>query len=367
MLAPKISIIVPVYNVEQYLSQCLDSIVCQTLHDIEIITIDDGSTDGSLEILQKYASKDKRIKLVSKKNEGYGQTLNRGLDLASGKYVGIVESDDWIDLDAFENLYDIAEQNDCQVVKSDWYFYYKNLERHNIKANLLPPNDLNHIINPKEKSDIFYVMPSIWSAIYRRDFLNKNKIRFLCTPGASYQDTSFNFKVWATADSVYLTSEAYLHYRQNTNTQSISSTGKVFCVCDEWKEIERFVSVELKKRKESFRLINHVKLLTYMWNLNRLSGIAKNLFLEQFTKEYKEAFYNNGLNKDCFDQKSWTDLMLIIFPNSKKYRFIKKHQKLIKLFFNTKIKRNKKRYYIIYGLVEIYKKRIKRPNFMGTM
>lgn len=102
---PKISIIVPVCNVEKYLSKCLDSIVNQTLKEIEIICIDDGSTDDSGAILDSYSQKDSRIKVIHKKNSGYGNSMNVGMDCAEGEYIGIVESDDCILPEMYEELY----------------------------------------------------------------------------------------------------------------------------------------------------------------------------------------------------------------------------------------------------------------------
>ena len=105
---PKVSIIVPTYNVENYLRECMDSIVGQTLKDIEIICINDGSTDGSLEILKNYAAKDPRIIIVDKKNEGYGVGMNIGLERASGEYIGIVEPDDFVPDNMYEDLYNLS-------------------------------------------------------------------------------------------------------------------------------------------------------------------------------------------------------------------------------------------------------------------
>ena len=101
----KVSIIVPTYNVEQYLPECMESIVGQTLKDLEIICVNDGSTDSSLDILKKYAAADDRIIIIDKKNEGYGRAMNDGLDRATGEYVGIVEPDDYVDLHMYEDLY----------------------------------------------------------------------------------------------------------------------------------------------------------------------------------------------------------------------------------------------------------------------
>ena len=121
---PKISVLVPIYNVEKYLRECLDSLLNQTLVDVEFILINDGSKDNSLEIMKEYQSKDARFKIIDKENTGYGSSMNKGLDLASGEYIGIVESDDFIKKRMFEDLYNIAVKNDADMVKSDYFYYY---------------------------------------------------------------------------------------------------------------------------------------------------------------------------------------------------------------------------------------------------
>lgn len=115
---PKVSIIIPVYNVEKYLRECLDSVIQQTLQDIEIICVNDGSTDNSLQILKEYAQNDSRIKIIDKPNSGYGQTMNVGMQNATGEYIGIVEPDDYVELDMFETLYNTANSLGTYIVNS---------------------------------------------------------------------------------------------------------------------------------------------------------------------------------------------------------------------------------------------------------
>ena len=113
----KVSIIIPVYNVERYLPKCLDSVINQTLRDIEIICIDDCSTDGSYEILQEYASKDDRIIVLKQEtNQGQGVARNRGIDIAKGEYIGFVDPDDWIELDMYEKMYNQAKNLNSEIV-----------------------------------------------------------------------------------------------------------------------------------------------------------------------------------------------------------------------------------------------------------
>ena len=120
----KVSVVVPIYNVEQYLRQCLDSVVNQTLKDIEIICVNDGSKDSSLDIIMEYVNKDTRVKVIDKPNSGYGHSMNCGFDMVTGEYIGIVESDDYAELDMFEKLYNCAKENDLDVCKSGFFYYF---------------------------------------------------------------------------------------------------------------------------------------------------------------------------------------------------------------------------------------------------
>ena len=149
---PKVSIIVPIFNVEKYLRECLDSLINQTLDDIEIICVNDGSTDNSAQILQEYRFKDKRIKVINKENSGYGISMNMGLDVANGEFIGIVESDDFADSKMFEDLYNLAKEKNADIVKSDWLEYTTSTGavRKAGRMALLPEyKDLNVKDNPE--------------------------------------------------------------------------------------------------------------------------------------------------------------------------------------------------------------------------
>ena len=180
----KVSVVVPVYNVEKYLRQCLDSIVNQTLKDIEIIVVNDGSKDSSLEIMQEYAAKDKRVVIIDKPNSGYGNSMNCGFDRATGEYIGIVESDDYIDLDMYENLYKAAKEEDAEVVKSNFFLYWSGIEEESKFNAVVPYDQCGKVFSPstdlRGMKQVAYwnAQPSIWSAIYKRDFIRKNNIRF---------------------------------------------------------------------------------------------------------------------------------------------------------------------------------------------
>lgn len=309
---PKVSIVVPVYNVEKYLRQCMDSIINQSLQDIEIICIDDGSKDSSGKILDEYASKDSRVRVIHKQNTGYGNSMNIGFDAATGEYIGIVESDDYAEANMFEALYSCAKENDCDAVKSEFYYYYSKPVEKNIKQEYFSQAMCDHVFCPTtdftskiEQVEFFNIKPSIWSALYRRDFIREKQIRFHETPGASFQDSSFNFKVWACAQRVKLIPEAFLHYRQDNEGSSVNSSGKVFCVCDEYEEMYRFLAEHPLLKGKLECLVTRIKYDSYMWNYERLSQKYKYIFLERMATEFREDEKKGLLEKEYFEWYKW--------------------------------------------------------------
>ena len=121
---PKVSVVIPMYNVKDYLPKCIESVIRQTLKDIEIICVNDGSTDNSLEIAKEFEAKDPRVKVIDKKNSGYGNSMNIGFNAAKGEYIGIVESDDFIAEDMYEKLYKVAKANRLDFIKADFYRFH---------------------------------------------------------------------------------------------------------------------------------------------------------------------------------------------------------------------------------------------------
>lgn len=292
----KVSILVPIYNVERYLRDCLDSLINQTLEDIEIICINDGSTDSSLKIIQEFASKDKRIKIIDKKNSGYGASMNKGLELASGEFIGILESDDFADIKMYETLYNEAKKHNAEIVVSDFYYYWTNPKKTK-KANRTSKYKLNQIINIKTLPSLLRNRTTIWSCIYKKDLLEKYDIRFLETPGASYQDTSFRMKTLAAAKKVTALSSAFVYYRQDNVNSSVKSKGKVFIICDEYKETFKFLNKYPKLKKISIDEVLINKWHGYTWNLGRIDEEFVDEFLNLFQEEFQKHFENEELNE----------------------------------------------------------------------
>lgn len=216
----KVSIIIPIYNVEKYLRECLDSVVNQTLKDIEIICVNDGSPDNCGAIIDEYAKNDPRIKVIHKQNGGYGSAMNVGLENATGEYIGIVEPDDFIELNMYENLYDLAKLHNAEIVKS---CFYDNLDTKNFKSikKMKWGKDYelpNEVFTSKKCPLFLYFHPSIWSCIYEREFIDKNDIRFIEAKGAGWTDNPFQVQTTCLAKRIFYTDEAYYYWRKlNTN------------------------------------------------------------------------------------------------------------------------------------------------------
>lgn len=301
---PKISILMPSLNVGKYIEKSIQSVVMQTLDDIEIICIDAGSTDGTLEIIKRYTEQDQRIKIIHSDRKSYGYQMNLGLKTAQGKYIGIIETDDFTDNDMYETLYQIAEDNQADVVKSNFYIYNGETDSSSYFDNFIGlPTE--RTISPKQGKRLLRKNKSIWTAIYNKEFLSKNDICFLETPGASYQDTSFYYKTIMCAERIYLTSRAFVHYRVDNENSSMHSNVKVYAICDEYDEIFRYIASHPKCRCFS-RALTHYRSIDYYWNYKRIDDEYK----EEFLKKHGDKFRCNGNNKiqgliDCVRDHGW--------------------------------------------------------------
>ena len=220
----KVSVIIPAYNVESSLDECLSSVRAQTHRDLEIICLNDGSTDGSLDIMRKHAAEDDRVVVVDKKNEGYGATCNRGIDLARGGWIAIVEPDDWIEPLMYERMLAFASSlgAQCDIVKTP---YWRVIDADTPDEHTLHCK-YHGRVNPKrqpfavaEAPALIRYHPSIWSALYRSRFLREKGIRFHEIPGAGWADNPFLMDTLCQTNAIVYLDEPFYHYRENTPEQ----------------------------------------------------------------------------------------------------------------------------------------------------
>ena len=307
-IKPRVSILVPSLNVVKYIRQFMDSIIRQSLPDIEILCVDAGSTDGTLEILEEFAKSDPRIQLIHSDRKSYGYQMNLGLDIARGEYIGIVETDDWIEPSMFETLWKTAVQTGADIIKSNHFRYAATPRTLNVEIENLFRIPYNQVFCPYQTVEVFTVMPTIWSAIYRRSMLEKNGIRFHETPGASYQDASFQFMVFSMAESMYCIRDCFYHYRTDNETSSMNSRGKIYCICDEMSYYYAF----LERHPHKLELLTPVYYEEmhrhYASNYRRIAPEFKKEFLQVMYEHLRAAEQEGLLLEELFDPPLWKDL-----------------------------------------------------------
>ena len=245
MEAIKVSIIIPVFNTSKYLKQCLDSVINQTLREIEIICIDDGSTDNSLNILKEYQQNDKRIKILTQKHKKQGAARNYGMSIACGEYIGFVDSDDWCELDMFEKLYQRAIETNSDITMCAITTFNNNNSNEYSKADtymnldIFPKEFLNKIFKPDETLDFLMnicVCPP--NKIIKRKLINSNNLRF--DEKTYYEDGAFFYDSWLCAKRISLIKHFGYYYRMFSDTST--------CFSNDFYKLQNFQVLEDKKR-----------------------------------------------------------------------------------------------------------------------
>ena len=297
---PKISVIVPIYGVEKFLEECIDSILNQSLKDIEIILIDDGSKDKCPQIIDEYAQNDDRIIVIHKQNGGYGQTCNVGLEKATGDYVAIVEPDDYIDSKMYEDLYELALKNNADIVKSSFYEKYDTAINKTVKeVNWNKKYDLpNEIFNIQSCPLFLYFHPSIWSCIYKKDFLDKHNIRFVESPGAGWTDNPFQVQTLCLAKKINYTPKAYYYWRKQHDGKSMDLKDKTIPL-KRSKEIHKWLK-ENKIDNEVLLSCLYKRELTYIDLILRETDFKNRKESYEISKQILKL-----MNKDIIQQSEY--------------------------------------------------------------
>ena len=201
----KVSVIVPVYNCEKYLKKCLDSLVNQTLKDIEIICVNDGSTDNSGRILEEYT--DSRIKIITKENGGISSARNAGIAVAKGEYLGFVDSDDWVDLDFYEKLYNTAVKYNADIAAAGIIRLHKLRKRYYLQfKDEQVTDDFKTKLQLCDIPDKSYV----WNKIYKTDKFNKTNLKF--KEGRIYEDVIFTPQILYSMKTLVTVPGTYYYY-----------------------------------------------------------------------------------------------------------------------------------------------------------
>lgn len=336
---PKVSIIIPVFNVECYLQECLDSVVNQTLKDIEIICIDDGSTDSSLKILQKYKKQDNRIILLTQENKGAHLARTTALKIAKGEYIGFIDSDDWIDLDFFETLYNKAIEENADIVRTKIKIIEDNVEKDNMYNKIIERHiNENSVLEKTEHWNV------IWNSIYKLEFLRQNKIDYFDSDLPMCHDMPFTCRADLLAKKIMPVSDVYYYYRKNRQGQLIEPTvERIFCGLRSQLICTEFInSTKLDKKTYKKAYNQALNILDYFYN----TGLTIKEFNKVKQKEYKKV-YDKILNDHKYKNEIKFDKFINNFKSENILEFVSN-----KVFYcKNEIKYNGKRKVInIFGL-----------------
>lgn len=244
---PLISIIVPTYNVEKYIRTCIESILAQTYRNIEVIIVNDGSTDQSLAVISDLICSHHNIKVINQKNQGVSVARNTGIDAATGKYIAFVDADDKIKPDFVSSLYQIADKTGADIVRGSFRDFNGNIPKGWVPDFNVPTNYGTIVLDQFLSSNISFV---VWSSIYRLDFINSNHIRF--TPGILFEeDADFTIRAYMLAKLVATSPEPNYAYRINRPgsilTTKTTKNAQIMSLSEE-KIISQFISM-LKHEK----------------------------------------------------------------------------------------------------------------------
>lgn len=214
----KITVIVPIYNSSSHLNRCIDSIINQTYKNLEIVLINDGSNDNSLEIINRYKKSDKRIIIIDKENSGVSDSRNKGIDVANGEYITFVDADDWLESDAIKNLYKCIKKNsNYSVVRGKYYKEFCDGSHTISSEKIRPNNNIESLINSVLSGDLYCYM---WLLLIKTDVI-KNRIYF-DTNLAMMEDTIFYLDLLLDGNNIYFSNDITYHYYFNTNSASRS-------------------------------------------------------------------------------------------------------------------------------------------------
>lgn len=315
MITPKISIIIPVYNVAQYLRQCVDSVIHQSYKNIEIILVNDGSTDGSLAICEEYKQKEERIVLLNKANGGLSDARNFALPKATGDYVWFVDSDDWIAQNAVEILVTNVVAFQCEVLGFSYINYYEDTNKFSedeYAQDIPSTNGNGYILFSK------FFFPSACTHLYSRMFLEKNQLQFKVNQ--LHEDDYFNFSCFGKIKKIAKIKEGLYYYRRRENSITTSVSKEILVkrmdsyieLIQLFKTIKDIDAAFLSKKANAYQrnlyeLLQHYVLLKTTTFSEKYSQIQKN-------KPFLKGFYSPNTTYR-FSKKNWL-LKKVLYLNS---------------------------------------------------
>lgn len=331
----KVSVILPSLNVKDYIEEAVRSVMGQTLKEIEILCIDAGSEDGTWEILSGLSETDDRMVLCHSDVKSYGYQVNMGIDMAKGRYIAILETDDYADAPMYERLYEKAVAGDCDYVKSDYYIYRTECDgkRTFLRRYSFQTGDLyDRIIEPVKYSAVAVGDWYLWTGIYKKQFLKENNIRLSETPGAAYQDIGFILQTNIFAKKALFLKEAYYRYCTDREGASANS-GKGLQYA--YQEFSRFFYLTENASEDVTRAFycRMAKSFIYCFDdMQEGSGIDREKRSEYYTwfqQRLKDACTRNSIDRSLFRMDVWKKLEDLLVSESYYLEKCKAHMQKI--------------------------------------
>ncbi|MBQ9298390.1 MAG: glycosyltransferase [Clostridia bacterium] len=277
---PKVSVIVPVYNVEKYIEKCLDSLVNQTLKDIELIIVNDGSTDSSEQIILKYKDKNSNIMYLTKENGGLSDARNFGIPYATGDYIAFLDSDDYVELSLYEKLYNKAIETNADMVECDFYWEYS-------ETKMIHDRNARY----KDKSDMYANARVVaWNKLYKREVLLNSGVQF--PKGLRYEDLEFFYKILPKLRKIELIEEPLIHYVQRNNSITYTQNEKtrdIFTILDNIIDYYKTNNLYDEYKKELEYMYTRI---LFASSFRRMTKIADKSIKKECLKETIEKVYN---------------------------------------------------------------------------
>lgn len=361
MNKPEISIVIPVYKVEKYLRECIESVINQTFKNIEIILVDDGSPDNCPQICDEYAKKDNRVRVIHKTNGGYGTACNRGIEAAQGEFIGLVESDDWIEPDMYEVLYEKIKDSDADFIVSDFFvikdsknFSY-NIHRY-FSTNPIEDSMINLSTYPQMLLQPAYP----WNKLYRKSFLTSNNIKMM-EDNKMYQDITWNAEILSHANKILYIDKPYYFYRFDTQGSSTNigdlSTINYLLKRDEARKILIKNNQFNNDAMECFWISCFLGAEGYF---NRINSKYKNKFYKRMQELFKLAIKDGCTFKNFNIERKKEYMFIVKYPYI--FWLIKERKKHIlkNIFSVTNHRDNKHKMITICGLKIKVKRKLKQ-------
>lgn len=312
----KVSVVIPVYNVEDFLEECLDSVINQTLEDIEVICIDDGSTDNSLEILNNYSKKDSRIQIIIQENQGHAVATNNGIKLAKGKYLFLMDSDDILELNALEETYNVADGDNLDFVIFQAVNYYmdtnKLVRSEKYSMNALADYVGDRVFNYKDiKEFIFKITVTPWSKLYNREFILNSDAKF--PDGLIFDDNVFFFDILFSAKRIGFLKK-HLFKRRWHSSSSTTYGGSKF--------------------------IDYIKISNLIWDVFKKHDVFDEFKEGLYSKKTATVYYWYKKINDKFKQDYFNEMKKDYLKLANNKDFIYNLNKNNKLIFESVLKSN---------------------------